>query len=95
MPLHDWRKLRSSCCVPWWFKHAVRLGHGSFLGRRLLQHLVAVLCEAATLALAFTQVSVPFQSLLQRTQQCSALCAWCSIWWLCLAGLPAVTTPPQ
>ena len=57
IPLHDWRNLTGSRAVPVWFKHAVRLGHGSFLGRRLLQQLVAFLCESTTLALAFTQVS--------------------------------------
>ena len=56
VPLHDWANLSSSCHVPRWFNHAIRLGHGGVFGRRLLQHLVAVLCKATTLALAFVQV---------------------------------------
>ena len=56
-PLHDWQRLAGKCQVPLWFRVVVRLGHGRFLGRRLLQRLVGMLCQSATLALAYTQVS--------------------------------------
>ena len=58
-PLHDWQRLAGECSVPLWFRVVVRLGHGRFQGRRLLQQLVGMLCQSATLALAYTQVSTP------------------------------------
>ena len=56
VPLHDWTRLRGGCEVPLWFRILVRLGHGRFQGRRLLQRLMAQLCQSATVALAYTQV---------------------------------------
>ena len=70
-PLHDWQRLAGKCKVPLWFRVVVRLGHGRFLGRRLLQQLVAMLCQSATLALAYTQVSLRQPA---AAAQRSALC---------------------